>query len=201
MAGTGEAMKEIVDSAKEAVGGLTSAKDAELRRIAFERVLDHLLNDGSDPVAAESRVASPEPDEAIGNSPPSTEQRRIDLVADYFGIDAALVGDAFDLGDQEPVLHLPTRLVPKNKAPATKMIAVVLTAVRSKVGLETTAQDIREAVESHNRLDKANFANTLTGMPELIVLGEPGRADRLVRLRSSGAARAREYLSPLADAP
>ena len=201
MAGTGKAMKEIVDTAKEAVGSLDSTEDAELRRIAFERVLDHLLENGSDPVAAGELSASPERSGENGNSPPGTEQRRVELVSDYFGIDAVLVRDAFDLGEREPVLHLPVRLVPKNKAPATKMIAVVLTAVRGKVGLETTTQDIREAVESHNRLDKANFAHTLTGMPELIVLGEPGRADRVVRLRSSGAAQAREYLSPLADAP
>ena len=197
----GEKMREIVESATEAVRGLGGIDDVELRRIAFERVLDHLLDDDSATVAATNGATPPVPDAEVGEErSPSTEQQRIALVSSYFGVDAALVQDTVDLTDSEPVLHLPAHLLPKNKAPATKMIAIVLTAVRGKVGLETTTQDIRDAVDAHGRLDKANFANTLTGMAELIVLGEPGRADRLVRLRSSGVARAREYLSPLVDA-
>lgn len=200
MATSGEKMREIVESATAAVRGLSSAEDAELRRIAFERVLDHLL-DGGLASLAESNGSAPADRRADGGERlPSTEQQRGELLSEYLGIDAALVRDAIDLTDGEPVLHLPVHLLPKNKAPATKMIAVVLTAVRGKVGLETTTQDIRDAVEAHGRLDKTNFASTLAGMPELIVLGEPGRTDRLVRLRSAGSARAREYLSPLSDA-
>ena len=202
MTANSEKMREIVESATEAVRGLDGTDDAELRRIAFERVLDHLLDDDSAAASAANGTTPPVLDMKDGDErPPSTEQQRIALVSSYFGVDAALVQDAIDLTDTEPVLHLPAQLLPKNKAPATKMIAIVLAAVRGKVGLETTTQDIRDAVDAHGRLDKTNFASTLTGMPELIVLGEPGRADRLVRLRSSGAAQAREYLSPLADAP
>lgn len=200
MTASGEEMREIVESATAAVRGLSSAEDAELRRIAFERVLDHLL-DGSPVSFAESNGSTPADRHADeGERLPSTEQQRVELLSEYLGVDAALVRDAIDLTDGEPVLHLPMHLVPKNKAPATKMIAVVLTAVRGKVGLETTTQDIRDAVEAHGRLDKTNFASTLTGMPELIVLGEPGRADRLVRLRTAGSVRAREHLSQISDA-
>ena len=200
MATSGEEMREIVESATAAVRGLSSAEDAELRRIAFERVLDHLL-DGGPASFAESNGSAPVDRRADdGERLPTTEQQRVELLSEYFGVKKALVQDAIDLTDGEPVLHLPVHLLPKHKVPATKMIAVILTAVRGRVGLETTTQDIRDAVEAHGRLDKTNFASTLTGMPELIVLGEPGRADRLVRLRSAGSLRAREHLSQLSDA-
>ena len=201
MATSGEEMREIVESATAAVRGLSSAEDAELRRIAFERVLDHLLDSGLASFAESNGSAPADRRAGGGERLPSTEQQRVELLSEYFGVKKALVQDAIDLTDGEPVLHIPAHLIPKHKASATKLIAVVLTAVRGKVGLETTTQDIRDAVEAHGRLDKTNFASTLAGMPELIVLGEPGRADRLVRLRSAGSLRAREHLSQLSDAP
>lgn len=182
----GSRLGELVAQARDAVSVLGD-EDSELRRIAFERVLDHLLGNGNGVVRAESaRKLVEEPIDAVLG----TEQQRVDAAARYFDIDPERVRELFDLSGDEPRLVLTPDKLPRERAAAVREIALLIGGVRTAVGLATGTSHIRQAVSDYQKLDD-DFMTTLGAMDKVAVLGKPGSRNRLVRMRAIGAEAAR----------
>ncbi len=180
----GSRLGELVAQARDAVSVL-GEEDRELRSIAFERVLDHLLGNGV--VRAEpARKLVEEPIDAVLG----TEQQRVDAAARYFDIAPAEVRELFDLSNGEPRLVLHSNKLPRGKAEAVREIALLVCGVRTAVGLDTGSQHIRRASDDFNKLDR-NFMTVLGEMDMIAVLGKPDSRNRLVRMRATGAEAAR----------
>lgn len=187
---------EMVEQAEEAA---QAVKDPTRQRIAFVRILDHLLSRSpSAPVSNGSEQDRPS-SQAEAVHPLGSRQQRADEVAMYFGIAPERVEDVFELAGDEPDLVLsPGRLGDKS-APATRKVALLVTGVRSALGLDTSTAHIREAAGNLHVIDPANFNSTLSKMPELALMGASGVKSRPVRLKTAGVARARELVSELAS--
>ena len=188
----GSRLGELVAQARDAASVL-GEEDRELRSIAFERVLDHLLGNGggngSAPPAPVAEAAS-EPDDEPIDGVLATEQQRVDAAARYFDIAPAEVRELFDLSNGEPRLVLHSNKLHKSRAEAVREIALLVCGVRTAVGLDTGSQHIRRASDDFNKLDK-NFMTVLGEMDMIAVLGKPGSKNRLVRMRVIGAEAAR----------
>ena len=66
--------KQYAELVKQAENAVAAVKDAELRRVAFERVLNDLLDSGND-VGSERRTrATPSPAKRVA-APPKTKKR------------------------------------------------------------------------------------------------------------------------------
>lgn len=189
MPATAQQMKELVQVAREAVADFEE-DDADLRRIAFERILDHML--ASAPYAASASNGAPEDD-----WPPRTKSRRAGLVGLYFGIDPERAAEMFDLSGREPLLRLQFAQVPEAKTAATRLTALLVAGARAALGLDTTTAHIRDALEYHDALDPGNFSSTLAMMEGIVLLGEPGQRNRVVRLKAIGVDEAKECAARL----
>ena len=188
----GSRLGELVAQARDAVSVL-GEEDRELRSIAFERVLDHLLGNGNGNGVAPQTPATEtatEPDDEPIDGALATEQQRVDAAARYFDIAPAEVRELFDLGGEEPKLVLHSNRLHKSRAEAVREIALLVCGVRTAVGLDTGSQHIRRASDDFNKLDK-NFMTVLGEMDTIAVLGKPGSKNRLVRMRVIGAEAAR----------
>ena len=185
----GSRLGELVAQAREAASVLTD-DDKDLRPIAFERVLEHLLGNGEErtqAVASATVGPSAEPIDAILG----TEQQRVDATARYFSVTPEQVRELFDLSSDEPQLLLSSRKLANGKATAVREIALLVCGLRTAVGLDTGTQHIRQAADDFNKLDSANFMTTISGMDQIAVLGKPGSPNRLIRMRAIGAEKAR----------
>ena len=190
----GNQYRDLVEQALEAAGAVD---DQELKRIAFEHVLDHLLGNGQaneegpvqgSPPTVPTAPPAPEP----VDSSLATEQQRIDAVARYFDIQPEQVLEIFDLSSEEPVLSLNSKKLPTQRSRATQDIALLIGGVRTAVGLETSTSHIREATETYDKYDSPNFMTTLGKMNEIALLGKPRSSNRLVRMRVIGAEAVRQ---------
>ncbi len=197
MPATAQQMKQLVQVAREAVADFKE-DDADLRRIAFERILDHMLSGDAPDAAAASNGA------AEDDWPPRTKVRRAGLIAMYFGIDAESAAELFDLSNRKPRLQLASNQVPKDVIRAIETIALLVAGARAAVGLETTVEDITEAAIAHRPMIPMDdrglipVPKVLQQMDEIAVLGEPGRANRIVRLKALGVEAAKERAAALA---
>ena len=194
----GSRLSELVAQARDATSVLGD-EDKELRRIAFARVLDHLLGNGSGNGNAPQTPAveaAPETDDDPIDGVLATEQQRVDAAARYFDIAPAEVRELFDLSNGEPRLVLHSNKLPKGKAEAVREIALLVCGVRTAVGLDTGSQHIRRASDDFNKLDR-NFMTVLGEMDTIAVLGKPGSKNRLVRMRVIGAEAARPLAQQL----
>lgn len=195
---TGAKLQELLKSAEEAAEVI---EDDELKRIAFERVLDHLLKAADGDQAAETRPPAPPVNDP---SPPvdgafASEQQRIDAVAEYFGIDPEQVTDIFDMSGEDPGLTIHSSKLPGGQAPATRHIALLITGARTALGRHTDTDHLREAADDYSRLSSSNFMTTLSKMSELSLMGKRGSSKRLVRMKVRGAEEAGELAKQLVD--
>lgn len=191
MATSTDHLARLVERADEAVRGI---EDADRQRIAFDRVLVHLLNQDRGGSAASGPVAAAgDPAESFGaDAALADPQQRIDALAEYFKIDPEQVPDVFDVLDEEPSLKVRTGQLHESKANATREIALLVTGARTALGRDTETTHIRECVDNYGRLDSSNFMAMLTAMPELSVLGKRGSSNRLVRMKVRGAEKAED---------
>ena len=195
---TGTNLKEILKSAEEAV---TIIEDEDRRRIAFERVLDHLLNTSDGNLAADGR--SPVP--SIGVEQPmvdsafASEQQRTDEIAQYFGIEPEQVYDIFDLSDDDPRLRLSSTKLSKDKAGGTREIALLITGARTALGRDTDTAGIRAAADDYGRLDSSHFMSTVANMKQLSLLGKRHSSNRAVRMKFLGAEEAKRLAQKLVE--
>lgn len=180
----GANLQDLLKSAEDAISVIG---DAEMKRIAFERVLDHLLKtDDSGSTAGNGAKNSLPSDEAAVDSSLASEQQRIDEVASYFGIGSEQVSDLFDLSEENPSLLLSSNELSESKAQGTREIALLITGVRTALGRDTHTDHIRAVADYYGKLD-SNFMTILNGMPHLALLGKPRSPNRAVRMKVRGA--------------
>lgn len=191
------ALTELVKTAKQATEGLDNK---DLQRVAFERVLDHLLKNGAADdltsnaggpasVAAAGALVEDRADGVFAD-----EQQRIDAVATYFKIDPEDVPHLFDVSGEVPALILHTSSFSTEKAVATREITLLVTGVRTAIGQKTATNDIRKIVDDFGRLDSSDFMTTLANMKEISILGKACSPNRVVRMKVPGVERARELV-------
>lgn len=185
----------IVATAEKATEELGNA---DLRKVAFERVLDHLLKNGDSSPAGEHATATPvqapTSDQTTTSSADGVfadEQQRVDAIARYFNIQPEEVGHIFETSSEEPVLQVHTGALAGSRAVATREIALLIGGARTSLGLDTSTSHIRSAVDEYGKLDSGNFMATLGAMSEISVLGRRGSPNRLVRMKVHGAEKAR----------
>lgn len=190
---TGTNLKEILKSAEEAV---TVIEDEDRRRIAFERVLDHLLNtsDGNQTADGRSPVPSIGVEQPMVDSAFASEQQRTDEIAQYFGIEPEQVPDVFDLSEEDPRLTLAKAKLNQSKANGTRDIALLVTGMRTALGRDTDTEHIRVAAVDYGKLDSSNFMQTLATMTQLSLLGKSSSPRRAVRMKIRGAEEARKLV-------
>ncbi len=179
-------LRSLVSKAQEATKDL----DNDLRRVAFERVLNHLLESRTAGVAVQNRDASSEITETINNKADGVladEQQRIDALARYFKISPEEVRYIFDTSEEQPKLMLATKHLAKAKAHATQEITLLIAGALTALGQQTTTSHIRNVADDYDRLDGPNFMAALGKMPGISVLGRPGSQNRIVRMKVTGA--------------
>lgn len=190
-------VKELTDLVKAADKATSGLENAELRRVAFERVLDHLLQNGAgeSPAASRGKIASAEATEATDQKADSvfgSEQQRTDAIAGYFDVTPDDVLHLFDTSGETPSLVLHSSSLDNANAIATREVALLVTGARTALGQKTTTNDIRGVAEDFGRLDSSEFMNTLVKATGLAVLGKPWSPNRVVRMKATGAEQARE---------
>lgn len=187
----GSRLGQLVAQARDAASVL-GEEDRELRSIAFERVLDHLLGNGGNGSAPQTPAveAATKPSNDRIDAVLGTEQQRVDAVARYFQIEPDEVRELFDLSGEEPELVVNSGKLPKEINEAVREIALLVGGVRTAVGLETGSQTIREVVDAYGKLNR-HFMETLSKAREIAVLGKPSSRNRLIRMRAIGAEAAR----------
>ena len=198
-------LKTIVDDAWAATEALGGCEQPEVRQVAFDRLLTHLLSSrpsssGSDAAATADAVASN--GRQSGSSEPldasyATEEQRAWAVAQFFGVELDEARDLFDLHDAEPTLQVGSNRLSGKKSSATREIVLLVCGGRTALGLDTGTDHVRDAVERHSRLDPPNFMKTLGAMDQIALRGSPGSRNRLVRLKAVGVEAARELASKL----
>lgn len=187
---TVDELAEVVALAEAATAGL---QDPELRRAAFERVLDHLfVTDSPVPPLADRDPATHTPPTTIAPTQGvdgtfASAQQRVDALAHYFKIEPTDVQHIFDLSGQEPQLVVPTGRLAASKAEGTREIALLVAGARTALGQQTETTQIREVADHFGRYDSTNFMTSLGRMSEISVLGKPRSPNRLVRMRATGA--------------
>lgn len=188
-------MKQVVDEAFAAIAGIPSEHDSELRRIAFERVLDALLGDG------ESNGAAATPTEAVPAAAIddgfATESQRTQAIAGYLRIKQDEASDLFDVSEMEPRLQVSSQKLAPAKSQATKQITLLVAAARDALGLRTGTADIRTAADDQRKYDKNNFTRTMQEIEEVALRGKPGSRNREIRLRLVGTEAARQLAQEL----
>lgn len=192
-------LRSLVDTAEQATAAL---EGTDLRLVAFERVLDHLLRNGAEDAPASSRHDARQAGLREGGSRSAdgslaNEQQRVDAIATYFKIAPDEVLHVFDASGEVPALALHTSNLDSRKAVATREITLLVAGVRTALGQKTTTRDIREVVDDYDRLDGPNFMSTLAKMTEISVLGKVGSPNRVVRMKVPGAEKARELAQRL----
>ena len=186
----GSRLGELVAQAREAASVL-SDDDKDLRPIAFELVLDHLLgNGGAQAEGAPRATPSAGPTAEPVDSSLATEQQRTDAVARYFQIEPEQVPELFDMSGEEPLFVLHSSKLPKQTASAVRDLALLIAGARTAVGLETSTGDLRQTADAYGTLD-SNFMTTLSNLNNIAVLGKPSSPNRLVRMKVTGAEAAR----------
>ncbi len=183
-----EELQSLVTKAAEATRGLGNA---ELRKVAFERVLDHLLSTSTSPQGVTStQQPSSEENGAVAEVADGVlagEQQRVDALARYFKISPEEVVHIFDASDEHPKLAIPTKHLPEAKAQATREIALLVTGALTALGKETTTSRIKDIADDYGKYDSANFMTTLTHLAEISVLGRPRSSNRVIRMKVAGA--------------
>ena len=194
-------LAELVAAAREATADLD---DADLRRTAFERVLDHLLRNGEHTESQDVVVSSAPRTEALNAAALdhadqvfADEQQRVDVVARYFKVEPEDVGHIFNLSSEEPELVIHTSKLDAQKSPAVKEICLLVAGARTALGQDTATSHIRSAADHYGRLDTGNFMKTLSAMPEISVLGRPGSPNRVIRMKALGAEKSQDVAQRL----
>lgn len=193
-------LKAIVDDAWAATETLSGC-EPDVRQVAFERLLTHLLagdRNGASPTigTVESNGRQGASAEPLDGSY-ATEEQRAWAIAQSFQIGIDEVRDLFDLSDVEPVLQVSSKRLSKQKSVATREIVLLVCGARTALGLDTGTDHIRAAAEQHGRIDLSNFMRTLGAMDQIALRGSPGSGNRLVRLKGIGVEAARGLASKL----
>lgn len=192
-------LKAMVDDAWAATETLSGC-EPDVRQVAFERLLTHLLSGdrGGAPAASGDSASNGTAAAAVEALDTSydTEEQRAEVVGRYLGIAPEEACDLFDLGQAEPTLRVAAKKLPKSRAEAVRTIALLVCGARTALGMETGTADIRAAADEYQKSD-SNFMVNLTEAPGLAVRGKARSKNRLVRMRVIGMEEARSLATSL----
>ena len=179
-------LKEILQSAEEAIAVI---EDEDRKRIAFERLLDHLLKnvEGGQAAAGGGPELLSDPERATADGAFAEDYQRLDAIAHYFGIEPEQVTDIFDVSEEEPRLKLSSGQLSGPKANGTREIALLMTGARTALGYETNTEIIRVIADDYGKLHSSHFMSTLAGMTDLSLLGKRRSSNRILRMKVRGA--------------
>ena len=196
-----ERLSRIVADAWTATAPVAGEVDRATRQAAFTLVLETMLQNGAGPSGAPAGWAA-EPHGDADRDPLddafATETQRADAIAEYLGIVSERVAGLYDISDAIPKLRLKSAYLSEQSAEATREIALLVTAARAALGLETGTRNIREAALAHRKFDDAAFDPTVEQMMEISLRGASESVNRRVRLRGTGVEAARELAQQLA---
>ena len=195
-----ERLSRIVADAWSATSPVAGEVDQATRQAAFKLVLETMLQNGAEQLDAPDEWADEPPRltarEALDDAL-ATETQRTDAIAGYLGIVSDRVADLYDIGDATPKLCVKSASLSEQPTDATREIALLVTAARAALGLETGTRNIREAAVAQGKLDEVVFDRTLPLMKEISVRGASASPNRRVRLRGTGVEAARELAQRL----
>lgn len=192
-------LKAMVDDAWAATETLSGCAP-DVRQVAFERLLTHLLTGdrGGVPIAGSDSTSNGMA--AVAVEPPdasyATEEQRAEAIGRYFDVAPEEARDLFDLGQADPALRVTAKKLPKSRAEAVRTIALLVCGARTALGMETGTADIRAAADEYQKSD-SNFMVNLTETPGLAVRGKARSKNRLVRMRVIGMEEARSLAASL----
>ncbi len=196
-----ERLSRIVADAWSATSPVAGEVDQATRQAAFKLVLETMLQNGAERLDAPDEWTEEPPgqtsrealDEAF-----ATETQRADAIAQYLGIASDRVADFYDIGGATPKLRLKSASLSKQPTDTTREIALLVTAARAALGLETGTRNVRDAALAHGELDDAAVDLALDQIKEISVRGAAASPNRRVRLRGMGVEAARELAQRLA---
>ena len=164
-------VKELADLVATARDATAELDDADLRRTAFERVLDHLLRNGDDKELQYVSVGSAPRSETSDASAAdfadevfADEQQRVDVVSRYFKIEPEDVGHIFDLSSDEPGLAIHSSKLDAQESLAVREICLLVAGARTALGQDTATSHVKSAADHYGRLDTGNLMKTLSAM-------------------------------------
>lgn len=178
----------------EALKALDDADVPEdLRPVAFECAFGHLAGGSS----AAVRVTGEPIAAARGFAADGDE---IQQIASRLGLSPELIADVFDFSGDDPEIVIATSKLDREKAAASKQLALLVTAARQAIGKEdwTSAGVIRDVCRDYGKLDSANFATTLLSMGSIFNFRGKGQ-QREVKLTRHGYERAATLVQELTE--
>jgi hypothetical protein len=189
-----ENKRSDMDTTAYLIESLKAIDDAEipgdLRAIAFECAFRHLTSN-AEGGAALLRAAGDRGEVPI----PTQDGDDVGLIGARLGLTSDLIHDVFDFSEDEPTIVIPASKLDREKAAASKQLALLVTAARQAAGREdwTRAGVIRDVCRDYGKLDSANFATTLLSMGSVFNFRGKGQ-QREVKLNRHGFERAAELI-------
>lgn len=181
---------DLADALRQAAD-LVEAADLpeDLRAAAYRKVLDLIV---AAPATPRGRAEGPMLPAA--GEPAAEVARKLDVRVET-------VREVFEFGNGDvSLIFAPSRL-PRQKAAATRQIALLVTVARQVSGLDVEWTDIdhaRDQCREFGVLDPANFATEIARMGSVFSLKGAGR-NRQLRVNRRGLEEAAEIIRALAD--
>lgn len=169
----------------------------DLRRPAFERILDVLLADRGvaerDLAGSGAATEVAQPGRSAGSAAstpegsPTGRPRPLDRIARRAGLDAAEVREVYRLDGDRVSLVVGDRKIDRNKSAGSRQITLLVAGGRQAAELEewTDLARAREICSLYGRLDTKNYAATIKSMADVFNFHGQG-SGRKVRLTMPG---------------
>ena len=192
-----ERLRQAVADVESALERATLNGDVALRREVYVRLLEDRLANGT---SAKSKFENGDwTDDQRMDGELATEAQRARAIAECLDVPAARVGELFELSSRAPRLNIPGDWLPDSNAAAVSVIALLTSAGRHAVQLETGTADIHQAAEQYGKWD-GDFIAHLERERGIEIQGNPRSRIRRVQLLFGGMERAgrlaQELLAP-----
>ena len=192
-----ERLRQAVADVESALERATLNGDVALRREVYVRLLEDRLANGT---SAKSKFENGDwTDDQRMDGELATEAQRARAIAECLDVPAARVGELFELSSRAPRLNIPGDWLPDSNAAAVSVIALLTSAGRHAVQLETGTADIHQAAERYGKWD-GDFIAHLERERGIEIQGNPRSRNRRVQLLFGGMERAgrlaQELLAP-----
>ncbi len=159
----------VVVTIRKAVDAIAKANVPEdLRAVAFAHAIDMLQSEQSPKFNA--RVATP-------NVQPM-HRGIAGKIARDFGIPEELLESVYDIQTDRVDLVVHRSKLPKQKAPAMKVVATLVAAGRQAAGIEdwTAAEVVRDACRQIGVFDRSNFAMEVASLGDVFLVRGKGQS-------------------------
>jgi hypothetical protein len=192
----------ILRTAQEAVD---DAQLAEAFRVTgFEKAVDLLaVQAGLVPAVSASLPLPPNGSgsSSAGSTPPNdADAKTLARVAAKLKVSTDAVGEVFHIEDDRPILIIGTGKLESGKGPATKQIALLISAARQAGGWDsdwTSVTEVRPVAQNYGKFDSGNFASTIKEMDDVFNFTGDGQS-RKIKVNRKGLEEAAALVKKLA---